>query len=268
MWMKDEAGVGHDGRTGVGPVVPRRWALFLDIDGTLLHIAETPQGVRVDPDLCGLMSRLFEASQGALALISGRTIAEIDRIFTPMRFPAGGQHGLERRDSTGGMHRDPLSHEELTLVRIRLAALQRDCPGLMMEDKGQTLAIHFRQAPEFAKVAEQAVYDALVHLGYGWTVQPGKMVFEIKPTGKDKGSTITEFMAEPPFRGRTPVFIGDDATDEYGFAVVNGLGGVSVKVGGGATAARWQISNVEAVRSWLELCLLKPIPSEHGGNRK
>lgn len=256
MRMKDVANLGHDGNTCIGPPLPYHWALFLDIDGTLLPIAETPQSVRVDADLFSLMRQLFEASNGAMALISGRTIAEIDQLFAPLRFPVGGQHGLERRDSEGSRHRHLLPETGLSLIRTRLAALQREYPNLMVEDKGQTLAIHFRQAQDCAKLVEQTAYDSLSHLGDGWAVQPGKMVFEIKPTGKNKGNAIADFMAEPPFRGRTPIFIGDDATDEHGFAVVNELGGISIKVGEGSTMARWRISGVEVVRSWLERCLM------------
>lgn len=256
MWIEDTANLGHDGSICIGPPLPQHWALFLDIDGTLLPIAETPQSVRVDADLFSLMRRLFQASKGAMALISGRTIAEIDRLFAPLRFPVGGQHGLERRDSQGNRHRHPLPEKGLSLIRTRLAALQSEYPNVMLEDKGETLAIHFRQAQDCAKLVEQTAYAFLSHLGDGWTVQPGKMVFEIKPRGKNKGSAIADFMAEPPFQGRTPIFIGDDATDEYGFTLVNELGGISIKVGEGLTAARWRISGVEVVRSWLEHCLL------------
>ncbi len=241
-----------------GPKMPSSWALFLDIDGTLLDIHETPQGVRVDADLCRLMGQLYAASRGALALISGRTLVEIDRLFSPMRFPAGGQHGIERRDAAGLLHRhlQAQTQEGLDRVRTQLALLQTRCPRVLVEDKGQTLAVHFRQAPECAEEVEELLQNGLKSLGDGWSIQPGKMVFEIKPSGKDKGTTIAEFMAEPPFFGRTPVFIGDDATDEYGFAMVNERGGISVKVGSGATVAQWRIDNVDAVRTWLDRCLM------------
>lgn len=254
--MDDDVMGEHRWDICVGPQVPRYWALFLDIDGTLLHIHETPQGVWVDPDLLELMQQLYAASHGALALISGRTLAEIDRLFSPMRFPAAGQHGVERRDATGRLHRHPQPQGGLDRLRAQLALLKTRCPSVLVEDKGQTLAIHFRQEPQCADEVEQLLTDALKYLGDGWNIQPGKMVFEIKPTGKDKGTTIAEFMAEYPFLGRTPIFIGDDATDEYGFAAVNELGGISIKVGSGATVAQWRIDSVEAVRSWLDRCLM------------
>jgi trehalose 6-phosphate phosphatase len=253
---------------GPDPEVPQRWALFLDIDGTLLHIAETPHGVHVDADLFELVRRLHEAAGGALALISGRSIAEIDRLFSPLTLPAAGQHGLERRDAAGARHLHPLPRGRLDLARERMAALQSANRGLLVEDKGLSFAIHFRRAPALAALVGRAAEELLALLGEGWRTQPGKMVVEIKPAGRDKGSAIAEFMAEPPFRGRTPVFVGDDATDEFGFAVVNRLGGVSVKVGDGESAARWRLDGVAGVRRWLERCVAaEPPPGDGGGGQ-
>jgi trehalose 6-phosphate phosphatase len=259
--------VRRNGKSGAGPDLPERLALFLDIDGTLLHIAETPHGVHVDADLFHLMCRLLDASAGALGLISGRAIAEIDRLFAPLMLPAAGQHGLERRDAAGSLHLHPLPRSGLAAARERLAALQSSHPGLLVEDKGLSFAVHYRQAPELAALVGRTAHELLGLLGEGWRIQPGKMVVEIKPAGRDKGGAIAEFMAEPPFRGRTPVFVGDDATDEFGFAVVNELGGVSVKVGDGQTAARWRIDGVDAVRRWLERCMAARPPDVEGGGQ-
>jgi trehalose 6-phosphate phosphatase len=237
------------------PPSPEAGAFFLDVDGTLLGIAATPDAVSVEPGVRELLSRLAEASGGAVALISGRAIEALDRLFAPLRLPAAGQHGAERRDAGGGIHLHELHAAGLAGARRAAGALARDHPGVLLEDKGRSLAVHFRQAPA-AEAGLRAGLEAVVAASEGeLALQPGKMVFEVKPAGRDKGTAISEFMAEAPFRGRYPVFIGDDITDEYGFAVVNGLGGLSVKVGDGATCARARLAGVGEVRDWLEAYL-------------
>src|SRR5262249_41743788 len=148
-----------------------------------------------------------------------------------------GQHGVERRSADGVVHRHPFPSERLEFARQTLAELVVRWPVLLLEDKGSSLALHFRREPRLATLVTRAVRSACKTLGAEFTVQEGKGVVELKPAGRDKGDAIFEFMAEPPFRGRTPVFVGDDATDEYGFVVVNRLGGHSIKVGPGPTAA-------------------------------
>ncbi|HSD59805.1 MAG TPA: trehalose-phosphatase [Burkholderiales bacterium] len=234
---------------------PAASAFFLDVDGTLLAIATTPASVAVDPGLPRLLARLQAAVGGALALISGRAIAALDRLFPPLRLPAAGQHGAERRDSAGRHHVHAMDPRGLAEAREIARAFEASHAGVLTEDKGQSLAVHFRQAPE-AEAALRARLESVVAASDGeLALQPGKMVFEVKPAGRDKGTAIGEFMAEPPFRGRFPVFIGDDITDEYGFAVVNGLGGLSVKVGPGASCARYRLTGVVEVRDWLEAYL-------------
>ncbi|MGH7606055.1 MAG: trehalose-phosphatase, partial [Gemmatimonadales bacterium] len=137
-------------------------------------------------------------------------------------------------------------------VRARLAAVAAAKPGLLLEDKGLSLALHYRGAPRLASYAHRTARAMLAHLGAQYCVQRGKRVVELKPAGRDKGASIGEFMEEAPFRGRTAVFVGDDATDEYGFAAVNRLQGHSIKVGPGRTAARWRLRDVRAVEAWLE----------------
>jgi trehalose 6-phosphate phosphatase len=233
------------------PPYSRDWALFLDIDGTLLDIADNPDAVRPGPEQVEVVAKLFHAAGGALALISGRPIAGIDKLFTPLKLPAAGQHGVERRDASGRVQRQPVDAASLrrAALRIREFAAQHD--GLVCEDKGYSVALHYRRAPRLRGSAEEVVLAAAAGLGGAFEAQNGKMVIELKPAGRDKGMAIREFMFEPPFRGRIPVFIGDDITDEHGFRVVNALKGHSVKVGEGATGARWRVKDAAALRAWF-----------------
>ncbi len=231
------------------------WALFLDVDGTLLDIAERPDRVDTHKVDCALVEGLQRAAGGALALISGRSLAQLDAMFAPLRLPAAGQHGYERRDVQGRRHRHRFPVETLAPAREKLRAFADRHAGLVLEDKGASLALHYRLAPELAQAALEAVRQASAPLGAAVQTQGGKMVWELKPSGADKGSAIDEFMREPPFAGRTPVFMGDDVTDEYGFRVVNRLGGHSIKVGAGDSAARWRLANPQAARAWLRAWL-------------
>ena len=234
---------------------PGRCAYFLDFDGTLVDLAQRPSDVSVAPELPALIAGLHSAAGGALALISGRPLADIDHLIGLNYLPVAGQHGSERRDAHGKVHIHPVDVDALSELRTRA---QRWCamhPGLVLEDKGLSIALHYRTAPELATVAEHFVRDAVGDGNSDFQIQAGKMVFEIKPCGRDKGKAIEEFLAEFPFVGRLPVFVGDDVTDEHGFAAVNALGGVSIKVGEGVTAARWRIQNVAEVHRWLRNAL-------------
>lgn len=227
-------------------------ALFLDIDGTLLEFAAHPSAVTVDQDLAHLLRDLYRETRGAVALISGRSVADADSLFAPLRLCVAGQHGAERRDSSGGLHLHAPPFDGLRRAAERLRRLVCAHPGLVLEEKGMNIALHFRGAPllevELVPLLERLVSE----LGQEFELQAGKMVLEIKPTGKDKGTAIGEFMQEHPFRGRVPIFIGDDLTDEYGFALVNRLGGYSIKVGPGASVAQWRLADASAVRGWLD----------------
>lgn len=227
------------------------WALFLDVDGTLVEIAETPEGVSPDRRLPDILSAASRRLGGAVALISGRRIETLDRFFAPLRLPAAGLHGLERRDAAGDLHRaPPLPAIRQAVEKARAFAAAH--PGVLVEDKGATVALHFRQAPE-AGPAATAFAEKLAGALAGTSLQKGKMVVEIRPAGADKGSVIAAFMKEEPFRGRIPVFIGDDVTDEAGFAAVNRLKGHSIRIGDEAkTAARYRIPAVAALLAWLE----------------
>jgi len=233
------------------PPLRPEWAFFLDLDGTLFEIRATPQAVRRAPEEVELVRRLQEASGGAVALISGRAIAKVDDLFAPLRLAAAGQHGAERRDARGVVTRADLPAREFDLAERAIRAFAARHEGLLFEHKGLSVALHYRLAPHLAEAAHAAVREAAAALGGAVEVQGGKMVAELKPSGYDKGSAIGEFMREPPFAGRVPLFIGDDATDEHGFEVVNRLGGHSVKVGEGPSAARWRLAAPAAVRAWL-----------------
>jgi trehalose 6-phosphate phosphatase len=233
------------------PPYTRNWALFLDIDGTLLDIAETPEAARPEPQQIEFLRRLLRASAGALALISGRPIASIDKLYAPLKLPAAGQHGVERRDAAGRMYRERVDAEHLRRAAAGIREFASRHAGVVFEDKGYSVALHYRRAPRLRDSAHEVVLAAATALGGAFEAQQGKMVIELKPAGRDKGMAIEEFMAEPPFAGRLPLFIGDDVTDEKGFSIVNDLGGHSVKVGEGATCARWRIGDARAVLAWL-----------------
>ena len=243
-------------------LVPRRdWALFLDVDGTLFHLRDTPEAVEGDEGVTRLLAAIAPCLGDALALISGRPIDFLDGLFAPWKLPAAGQHGLERRDATGNRSFLPVP-ASLERIRAPLRELACSVPGLVLEDKSHALAVHFRQVPvrgpELMRKIETIVEDRAPDL----QVLRGKMVAEIKPLGTDKGSAISTFMNEPPFRDRVPVFVGDDTTDESGFACVNGMNGHSIRVGndGEATRAHYGFLNVDEVLVWLETLpsLLQP----------
>ncbi len=228
------------------------WAYFFDIDGTLVDIAPAPAEIVLERELQSLIRELYDATGGALALISGRAISDVDSIFGEVSLPVAGQHGLERRGRAGKITRHHLASEKLDFARARLAQAIATHPELFLEDKGLSLALHYRSAPKLASYAHRTMRGVAAAMGPEYALQSGKRVVELKPSGKDKGDAVREFMLEAPFHGRTPVFVGDDVTDEHGFAVVNSLDGHSIKVGGGPTAAEWRLPNVRAVRSWLE----------------
>jgi trehalose 6-phosphate phosphatase len=227
------------------------WAFFLDIDGTLLEFAARPQEVRVGADLLDLLERLRAASGGAVALVSGRSVEDIDKLFAPLAFAAAGQHGTERRSADGTIRQHTPPLEDLGRAAGDIVRLTAAHAGLVFENKGMTLALHYRLAPTLRPLAEREMRSIAAGLGDRFELQTGKFVVEIKPSGKDKGSAIAEFAGEAPFAGRRPVFVGDDLTDEPGFEVVNRIGGHSVKVGQGITRARWHLFDAAAVRHWL-----------------
>ena len=224
-------------------------ALFLDVDGTLLPIRPLPTDVVSGDALRALMTALDRRCDGAVALVSGRTIADLDRIFAPLNLTAAGMHGAELRFADGV--REVVAPDLVDAVRPAVRSLVAEHPGLLLEDKGLTLAVHFRQRPEL----EADVVRSLATLvsGGDLAVQRGKMVAELKPAHIDKGHAIARLMATAPFAGCRPVFFGDDVTDESGFRYVNAAGGLSVRVGplSDETAAAWRLPDVDAVLTTL-----------------
>lgn len=227
-------------------------AILLDIDGTLLDLAPTPREVWVPPGLAKTLGRLLERTSGALALVSGRSLNDIDLIFAPDQFPAIGGHGAEMRISADSeavaAHAPPMDKE----LKRRLAAIAKLSPGILLEDKGYSLALHYRLAPH----AEKAIYEAVSLIRADLPnapieVLPGKSVCEIKHSGFDKASGVQELMTHEPFRGRRPLFIGDDVTDESVFAIMPDLKGLAFSVGRRAQGVAGHFDEPSDVRAFL-----------------
>ncbi len=230
---------------------PSNLALFLDVDGTLLDIEDHPAAVSADPALIALLERLSSALGGAVSLISGRTLADIDRIFAPARFAAAGAHGAELR-----LHPDDsVSSTEWSLppsIVQRMRAFAASDPRLLLEEKHGGISLHYRRAPELEQQCTALVHGLLPEIDKDFRLIAGKMVFEFAPEEHHKGAAISEMMQRDPFNGRSAVFVGDDVTDEDGFRAVNALGGITIRVGcSRGSEARYSLPDVAAVHRWL-----------------
>ena len=236
------------------PEPDAQWALFLDVDGCLVEFRERPEDVRIPETLLLTLAALQAELGGALALVSGRTLEQLDHLFVPLRLPSAGQYGIERRAADGHVHRAPLPDAQLMLELHRHCyALLPQHPGLKIEDKGSSLALHYRSAPQLAPTITQAAHAIAALFGGVFEVQPGAMVQEIMPCTSSKGGTVRAFLREVPFIARTPVFLGDDHADESAFVTVNALGGISIGVGvARTTAAQYHLHDPAAARAWLE----------------
>jgi trehalose 6-phosphate phosphatase len=232
------------------PAPSLEWCLFLDVDGTLVELTDTPSQTVADPEIKTLLSDAAERLGGAVALISGREIRTLDELFAPLHLPAAGLHGVERRKFDGGIQGANFVDSRLDGARAAIKALVAAHPGTLMEDKDRTIAVHFRMAPQYAEVVGRAVSDIAQSLGGNYHIQAGNLMFEIKPRGFTKATAIKAFMNEPPFNGRQPVFVGDDLTDQDGFAFVDAAGGISIGVAD-RVQARYYLQDVAAVRAWL-----------------
>ncbi len=230
-------------------------ALFLDFDGTLVDIAARPHAVVIPQGLVDTLGRLQGRLGGALAVVSGRPIEQIDRLLAPLVLSVAGVHGAERRRADGTLAW--LDVHPLHDVEEAARALVRSHPALLLESKRGALALHYRQAPELEALCVATLRRA-VDRSPGLSLLRGKMVVEARPGGAGKGQAIEAFLQEAPFAGRTPIFIGDDVTDEAGFATVQRLGGEGVKVGEGASVARHRLANPTAMRDELERALAWP----------
>ncbi|CAN5227818.1 trehalose-phosphatase [soil metagenome] len=232
------------------PVRFDRLALFLDMDGVLAPMAPTPDDVRPMARRTAILRRLDERLKGRLAIVSGRTLAEIDRISGEGSLAASGVHGLERRRGDGSTD-SAAAAPGIRVATEALKAFQADHPGVIVEEKGVSVGVHYRQAPEARDAALALARSVAAETGL--SVQPGIMVVELKTPGASKGSAVSAFMAESPFLGATPVMLGDDLTDEDGFEAARALGGFGVLVGPAReTAARHRLDGVDAVLDWLD----------------
>ncbi len=229
----------------------RKCAILLDIDGTILDFAPSPRQVRVPTELRQTLTRLNELTGGALALVSGRSLADIDLIFSPLEFAAIGGHGAELRATPGDqaqMRAKPLD----AALKRKLDSVSELGPGVLAEDKGYSLALHYRLAPEKGDAVRDAVAKICADVPPGTIeILPGKRVIEIKPAGVNKASAVCDLMEFAPFAKRNPIFIGDDITDEPVFGVVAQFGGLGFSVGRIAPDANGHFEKPESVRAWL-----------------
>lgn len=230
------------------PLLSKRHCLFLDLDGTLAEIAARPELARVEEKMKREVARLHGALEGALAVVSGRPISQIDAMLAPLHLPAAGVHGAERRagDATETLPvPDGLGDIERALQRFA-----DGYEGVLLETKAHALCLHFRARPELESIVHKAMEEAAApHAGL--TLMKGKMVMEVKPQAATKGAAVHAFMALDPFAGRIPVFAGDDVTDEDGFKAAQELGGAGLKIGSGRTAAAWRLADIATLRRWL-----------------
>lgn len=230
-----------------------RLAILLDVDGTILDLAPTPQAVRVPPRLREVLQRLRAQTGGAIALVSGRPVAALDRLFAPLRLPAIGGHGAELRPALDMDEPCSVSAPLDSRLKRELTAIAEGKFGILVEDKGYALALHYRLAPE--QETQVRASAALICADFDPGViefLPGKAMVEVKPAGINKGAAVTALMKHAPFSGRRPVYIGDDITDESAFTSIVRLGGIAMSVGRKHPAASHCFDQPEDVRHWLQ----------------
>lgn len=232
------------------PAPESQWALFLDVDGTLLDLAPDPDSVKIPAGLVDLLAKLSQRLNGALALISGRRVEALDKLFKPLRLPCVGLHGFEWRNSAGRESRLSIDDSALQIMRTAAARLSDKFPGVLMEDKGLSIAFHFRNDRQHAAALRKEI-DAIAR-NTCFFVQDGIDVYEICPFGADKGDGLSRLMRDRAFRYRLPIFIGDDITDEKALAAAQKFTGMGIQVGSiASTHSRFLLSNPGAVLQWL-----------------
>ncbi|HKT20062.1 MAG TPA: trehalose-phosphatase [Stellaceae bacterium] len=233
------------------PMVASDWALFLDVDGTLVDYVADPSALRIPRALGETLAELSTALTGALAIISGRSIADLDRLFSPLQFPVAGQHGAElRRDGAIKVLAPPPA--ALASILAPVLAFAERHPAIRIEHKGLSVAVHYRRTEESRDALHAILTESLAREGNDYELLQSHLAFDIRPRGAHKGFAVEWFMKDAPFAGRVPIFIGDDRTDEDGFAAVLARGGHAIKVGGGASVAPWHLPAPEALWRWLE----------------
>jgi len=231
------------------PRLTTNTALFLDFDGTLVALAPQPELVEVAPGLTSILAALHRQLNGALALVSGRRLLDLDVFLAPLVLPAAGEHGAQRRTADGLLISAPPA--DMRHVLQAALGLVARYPALRLERKNLALSLHYRQVPELEGLCMQVMSDALA-LSEGIDLMQGKCVIDLKPAGFNKGTAIDFFMTETPFAGRLPVFAGDDVTDEAGFEAVQRMGGHGIKMGDGPTAARHRCASLANLAGWLQ----------------
>jgi trehalose 6-phosphate phosphatase len=227
-------------------------ALLLDVDGTILDIAPTPESVWVPRGLRDTLVRLWRLTDGALAFVSGRQLSDLDRIFFPLELPAIGGHGAELRVAVGAMsgYRRPSLDPDL---KRKLAAIAETGPNIILEDKGYSLALHYRLAPDTERTVRESAERICAEVPAGDVeLLPGKAMVEIKQAGFNKASAVRELMTCPPFAARRPLFIGDDVTDRDVFAVMPEFRGIAISVGEQYPTADFCFERPADVRRWLD----------------
>ncbi|MFT4046872.1 MAG: trehalose-phosphatase [Solimonas sp.] len=230
------------------PLLTSRDALFIDFDGTLTDIVARPELVTIDRGLVPLIERTQRLLGGALAVISGRSLREIDHYLLPLRLPGAGQHGAELRVHGAATPQRRIWPDVAAAARV-MQERYGDDPQLLLEVKGATVALHYRAAPERADECRRAVAEIAGR--HGLATLAGKMVVEMRPRGLHKGLAVEALLGRPLFNGRRPVFVGDDTTDEDGFTAAAARGGFGIKVGDGETGAQYRLDDVDAVHRWL-----------------
>jgi trehalose 6-phosphate phosphatase len=228
-----------------------RWALFIDIDGTLLDIAPTPDAVHVPPHLVELLERLVRGLDGSVALLTGRRVADADRLLAPLRLVASGVHGTELRAERGGSIRmlAPKVTPEFVQTISQVTALS---PGILVEQKGAGVAVHYRNAPEVRELVVAELKRIVAGARYDVALRRGRKVIEAVPSAFSKATALTWLAGRPPFKGRVPIMIGDDAGDESAFAAAEKLGGIGLSVAGEHfSRAAADFDGVASVHAWL-----------------
>lgn len=234
------------------PAPDQNWALFLDIDGTLIELAPTPSAVVVPADLPGLLTALEHVLDGAMALITGRSLADVDALFAPLKLTAAGQHGAEIRIGGREIALHAKTNGILQALMPRIKAFADARPGILVEGKGMTIAVHCRQVPEYQDELGAFLIALAAEHGELLETIRGHRVFEIKPRNVSKRTAVEHLMRTAPFAGRLPLFIGDDRTDEDGFAAVRALGGHAIRVGPDQPSlATWRMEDPAGVRAFL-----------------
>jgi trehalose 6-phosphate phosphatase len=233
-----------------GAVSPDADAFLLDVDGTIIDIAPTPEDVHVPESLKRTLARLQSDTHGAVALVSGRELATLDLLFAPLALAGVGCHGAEWRiqpDEPIAIRSQPLSPE---IKHAFLSAIE-DTKRIRIEDKSYTLAFHYRRAPELGAELEAQLDQAILPYASELRLLHGKLVFEVKPHGFDKGEAVCALMQRRPFKGRRPVFLGDDTTDQDAFTAVRQLNGIGISVGRPMADAQYMLPDPQAARDWL-----------------